>query len=90
MGTTTSWVWANGEGDSVGSKFSSSIGFIGIESSDETIGKDVGSGETINANVRNSVRVTCEKTCGMGGPPIRPSGVDLGSSSRITPFVLVI
>jgi hypothetical protein len=26
----------------------------------------------------------------MGGPPIRPSGVDLGSSSRITPFVLVI
>ncbi len=79
MGTTTSWVWANGEGDSVGSKFFSSIGFIGIESSDEAIDKDVVSGETIDENVRNNVKVTSEKTCGMGGPPIRSSGVDSGS-----------
>jgi hypothetical protein len=88
MGTTTSWVWANGEGDSVGGKLSNSIGFIGIRSGDETIGKDVRNGETINKDVGINVRVMGEKTCGMGGLPIRSNGVD--SSSRITPFVLMI
>jgi hypothetical protein len=80
MGTTTSWVWANGEGDNVGSKFSSSIGFIGIGSSDETIDKDVGSDETIDEDVGRSVRITSKKNYGMGGPPIKSSGVDSGSS----------
>jgi hypothetical protein len=53
------------------------IGSIGIGSGDVIIDKDVGSG----------VRVTGEKTCGMGGPLIRSGGVDL---SRITPFVSMI
>ncbi len=41
-------------------------------------------------DIGNNVRVTAEKTCGIGGPPIRSSGVDSGSSSRIIPFVLMI
>ncbi len=90
MRTTTSWLWANGKGDNVGGKLSNSIGFIGIGFGDETISKDVGNDEMIDKDVGNNVNVTGEKTSSMEGPPIRSNGVDSGSLSRITPFVLMI
>ncbi len=90
MRTTTSWVWANGEGDNVGGKLSNSIGCIGIGFGDEAINKDVGNDEMINKDVGSNVKVTGEKTSGMEGPLIKSNGVDSSSLSRITPFVLMI
>ncbi len=90
MKPTTSWVWANGEGDNVRGKLSNSIGFIGIGFGDETIGKNVGNDEMIDKDAGNNVKVMGEKTSGMEGPPIRSNGVDSSSLSRITPFVLMI